>query len=314
MESVVHNMPFTFLSVDLPPCPLFRDSHGGLVIPQLPLFEALRRKFDGHSFTDHVSKEAHVRKRYRITRLPRYLVLQLVRFTKNNFCLEKNPTIVTFPVKNLEMKDYLFPASPEGGGGGGDGEEREREALLASCPTQEQLAAMDAQQLVEVVRRLGTGQMIRDLPTGGAAMDEIPSSLSLTHQALQAPAGLGHESLLARVRALAVAAVERVQLFRSTKYDLVASICHDSSESSQSVPVGDVNMATPASSAANSKGAGRKGPISLQGAVGGSGNVLSLGRYKIHIQNKATGQWYEMQDLHVAETTPQLIGNCPALD
>ena len=56
--------------------------------------QVLRRKFDGHSFTDSVSKQAHVRRRYRITRLPRFLVLQLVRFTKNNFALEKNPTIV----------------------------------------------------------------------------------------------------------------------------------------------------------------------------------------------------------------------------
>ena len=57
--------------------------------------QVLRRKFDGHSFTDSVSKQAHVRRRYRITRLPRFLVLQLVRFTKNNFALEKNPTIVS---------------------------------------------------------------------------------------------------------------------------------------------------------------------------------------------------------------------------
>ncbi len=29
------------------------------------------------------------------------------RFTKNNFFLEKNPTIVNFPVKNLELKDII---------------------------------------------------------------------------------------------------------------------------------------------------------------------------------------------------------------
>ena len=63
VESLAPSTPFIFLRVDLPPCPLFRDSHGGLVIPQLPLFEALKRKFDGHSFTDHVTQEAHVRKR-----------------------------------------------------------------------------------------------------------------------------------------------------------------------------------------------------------------------------------------------------------
>ena len=110
-----------------------------------------------------------------------------------------------------------------------------------------------------------------------------------------------------KVRALALACVERVLLFRSTKYDLVANICHDSSESSQSVPVGDVNMAAPASSssaAGGTAGKGKKGSV----AMGTGSNVLWQGCYKVHIQNKATGQWYEMQDLHVRETTPQLIG------
>ena len=34
VESVTE-VPFTHLSLDIPPCPLFRDSHGGLVIPQV---------------------------------------------------------------------------------------------------------------------------------------------------------------------------------------------------------------------------------------------------------------------------------------
>jgi hypothetical protein len=31
--------PFLYLSLDIPPTPLFKDSQGGLVIPQVPLFE-----------------------------------------------------------------------------------------------------------------------------------------------------------------------------------------------------------------------------------------------------------------------------------
>lgn len=77
-----------------------------LLLLQMPLFEVLK-KFDGESWSDSVNQSAHTRKLYRIKRLPRYLILHLVRFTKNNFNLEKNPTIVTFPVKNLEMRDYL---------------------------------------------------------------------------------------------------------------------------------------------------------------------------------------------------------------
>lgn len=55
------------------------------------------KKYDGQTWTDNVTKDFHVRKRYRIVKLPRVLLLHLVRFTKNNFYLEKNPTIVTFP-------------------------------------------------------------------------------------------------------------------------------------------------------------------------------------------------------------------------
>jgi hypothetical protein len=36
--------------------------------------------------------------------------------------------------------------------------------------------------------------------------------------------------------------------------------------------------------------------------------VLEAGSYRIHVQNKATSQWFELQDLHVMETMPQLIG------
>lgn len=49
--------------------------------------------------------EHRERKQYRIVQLPEYLVCHLKRFTKNTWFVEKNPTIVTFPVKNLEMKD-----------------------------------------------------------------------------------------------------------------------------------------------------------------------------------------------------------------
>eukprot|EP00798_Chlamydomonas_sp_ICE-L_P031404 gene31404-6570_t len=35
------------------------------------------------------------------------MCLHMKRFTKNNFFVEKNPTIVNFPVKNLELKDII---------------------------------------------------------------------------------------------------------------------------------------------------------------------------------------------------------------
>ena len=48
-----------------------------------------------------------VRHRYVLTRLPKYLIVHIKRFSKNTQqFVEKNPTIVNFPVKGLEMGAY----------------------------------------------------------------------------------------------------------------------------------------------------------------------------------------------------------------
>lgn len=70
---------------------------------QVPIYELLR-KFDGGRVHDDIKAG---RRRYRLTRLPTYLTLHMKRFTKNNFFWEKNPTIVNFPVRNLELRDIL---------------------------------------------------------------------------------------------------------------------------------------------------------------------------------------------------------------
>ena len=70
-------------------------------------------KFDGTSLHDVLRKG---RRRYSLTRLPKYLILHMKRFTRNNFFVEKNPTIVTFGVKNLELKDAIPVPAAKGGG------------------------------------------------------------------------------------------------------------------------------------------------------------------------------------------------------
>ena len=77
----------------------------GYLIPrmQVPIFDLLR-KFDGQRFVDLPGQGM---RRFRITKLPRYMVLHMKRFTKNQFFREKNPTIVNFPVKNLELADII---------------------------------------------------------------------------------------------------------------------------------------------------------------------------------------------------------------
>lgn len=63
-----------------------------------------------------------LKKTYKIESLPPYIIFHVKRFTRNNFFTEKNPTIVNFPVKNLELREYLN--------------------LDESIPTEEELANM----------------------------------------------------------------------------------------------------------------------------------------------------------------------------
>lgn len=59
------------------------------------------------SWIQHIAVTGE-RKKFKITKLPPYLILHIKRFTKNNWFLEKNPTIVTFPIKNLDLKDCMY--------------------------------------------------------------------------------------------------------------------------------------------------------------------------------------------------------------
>eukprot|EP00923_Selenidium_pygospionis_P014095 GHVN01024279.1.p1 GENE.GHVN01024279.1~~GHVN01024279.1.p1 ORF type:complete len:178 (-),score=14.03 GHVN01024279.1:151-684(-) len=77
------------------------------MIPQVPIFDLLQ-KFDG--VTEH-EVSPNVVRRFSLWRLPMYLVLHIKRFSKNNFFVEKNPTIVTSPVKNLQLAEYIDPAA-----------------------------------------------------------------------------------------------------------------------------------------------------------------------------------------------------------
>jgi hypothetical protein len=103
IESEPKEMPFWMLGLDLPPAPLFHDTVEKNIIPQVPLLEILR-KFDGTRVYEQVRAG---RNKFKVSHLPPYLVLHFKRFVKNNFFVEKNPTIVTFPVRNLELREAI---------------------------------------------------------------------------------------------------------------------------------------------------------------------------------------------------------------
>ncbi|KRX44735.1 U4/U6.U5 tri-snRNP-associated protein 2 [Trichinella britovi] len=102
----VQNLPFLFLTLDLPPAPLYRDEFFQNIIPQVPL-AALLAKFNGITEKEYKTYNENIMKRFEITHLPPYLIMFVKRFTKNHFYVEKNPTIVNFPIRNVDLYDYL---------------------------------------------------------------------------------------------------------------------------------------------------------------------------------------------------------------
>ena len=101
-DTSVVESPFLFLALDLPPAPVFLDDvEKGNIIPQVPITQILA-KYNGHK-AQEIGGQL---RRYQITKLPPYIILHIRRFTNNNFMAEKNPTIVNFPIKNLEMGEY----------------------------------------------------------------------------------------------------------------------------------------------------------------------------------------------------------------
>ena len=80
--------PFLTVSVDLPPMPVFKDDTE--FIPTVSLSDLLESRFAEET----------------ITKFPQFLILKFNRFVKNNFFIEKNSTIVRFPLTNLPMGRY----------------------------------------------------------------------------------------------------------------------------------------------------------------------------------------------------------------
>lgn len=99
-------VPFMFLSLELPPVPLFKGDLERNAIPQVSL-TSLLKKYDGNQ----TQELAGHRKRYKIKKLPNYLVFHIKRFDKTNLDDGKNPTVVSFDPRGLDMSPYVDNAS-----------------------------------------------------------------------------------------------------------------------------------------------------------------------------------------------------------
>jgi len=105
VEPVEHKeSTFLLLTLEVPPPPLFKDEMKNDIAPQVPL-STLLSKFDGKSV--QVDTRKGVQRTYRLKRLPAYAIFIIKRFTKNNWDLEKNPTVINFPIKNIDLVDCI---------------------------------------------------------------------------------------------------------------------------------------------------------------------------------------------------------------
>lgn len=97
---------YMILTLDLPPAPLFQDDVEKNIIPQVPLTTVLQ-KYNGIVAQERMN----TRVRYRLLHpLPPYLIMHVKRFQPNKFLQsQRNPTIVTFNPRSLDMGPYVEP-------------------------------------------------------------------------------------------------------------------------------------------------------------------------------------------------------------
>ncbi len=98
--------PFMILTLDLPPAPLFQDDVEKNIIPQVALTTILQ-KYNGVK----AQEKMNTRMRYRLLHpLPPYLIMHIKRFQPNKFLQsQRNPTIVTFNPRALDLSPYVEP-------------------------------------------------------------------------------------------------------------------------------------------------------------------------------------------------------------
>lgn len=95
-------VPFLYLTLDLPPKPIFQDEFEGNIIPQVELKEILN-KYNGV----HTQELAGMRRRFHLMTAPPYFIFHIKRFMKNNYFTERNQTIVTFPLDDFDMSPFI---------------------------------------------------------------------------------------------------------------------------------------------------------------------------------------------------------------
>jgi len=76
------------------------------LLVQVNLYTLLS-KFDGVQEKEYKTYKDNFLKRFKVTSLPPYIILYIRRFTKNTFFVEKNPTIVNFPISSVDFGEVF---------------------------------------------------------------------------------------------------------------------------------------------------------------------------------------------------------------
>lgn len=86
---------------------LFKERNEQNTIPQEYIVD-LMDKYDGKTKTNVKDNQVM----YRISLLPPILVIQIKRFLKNNYFIEKNPSVVVTPLETgVDMKRCKLPVT-----------------------------------------------------------------------------------------------------------------------------------------------------------------------------------------------------------
>lgn len=287
--TAITDVPCLFLSLELPPAPLFKDAREGhTMIPQVPLFQLLN-KFNGTVESQSLTATARRTSRYTITKLPPFLVLHARRFGKNNFFQEKNPVIITLPVKDLNFRSYLRQELPSAEKAA---DKRGRPlpplAALAKRPVSSQVYHTSVPAGTPRAP-LPAPEVLAKAGEGAPTTRELSAILRSHH-----PRGADIAAHAAERKDLVPPAVLRSWEAWCLKYDLVANVVHRKEAQNSTIASSD------------STGAGGDG-VSRMITTRGQASPLDAGTYNAQVFDEASATWYDAADLHVQDTLPQLV-------
>jgi U4/U6.U5 tri-snRNP-associated protein 2 len=273
---------FLFISLQLPPAPLFhQDVSGAVQIPQVSLSKLLS-KFDGMTLTESLIGRYHEQKRFRITKLPSYLLIQIKRFEKNSFFVEKNPTIVNFPVRNLDLTPFL--------------------KVDRGSNNQMQVDELDLDNISSLsIEQLKQAMNHRKISYVGMTEKSELSHALISHE----------ESIRNQAKAM-----KTFDLICSVVHDTAAS----ESEKKKAKKANSTSLAASAASVVSKVGIGSSGSGASKSAAGDASAEAPIkgfleGKYRAHVlketstSSNTTSCWHEMEDM-VANTivVPQQVG------